>query len=56
MRARVWRGLTEPAAVERTLAEHAAILDALEAGDAEAARAWSTVHISNVERWLASVL
>jgi GntR family transcriptional repressor for pyruvate dehydrogenase complex len=56
MRARVWRGLTEPAALERTLAEHAAILEALEAGDAEAARAWSTVHIANVERWLASVL
>ena len=56
MRARVWRGLTEPAALERTLAEHAAILEALESGDAEAARAWSTVHISNVERWLASVL
>ena len=56
MRARVWRGLTEPAALERTLAEHASILDALEARDAEAARAWSTVHIANVERWLASVL
>jgi DNA-binding FadR family transcriptional regulator len=56
MRARVWRGLTEPAALERTLAEHAAILEALEAGDPEAARAWSTVHIANVERWLASVL
>ena len=56
MRARVWRGLTEPAALDRTLAEHAAILEALEAGDAEAARAWSTVHIANVERWLASVL
>ena len=56
MRARVWRGLTEPAAMERTLAEHAAILDALEARDAEAARSWSTVHIANVERWLASVL
>ena len=56
MRARVWRGLTEPAAVERTLAEHTAILDALEARDAEAARAWATVHIANVERWLASVL
>jgi DNA-binding FadR family transcriptional regulator len=56
MRARAWRGLTEPAAIERTLAEHAAILDALEARDAEAARAWSTVHIANVERWLASVL
>ena len=56
MRARVWRGLTEPAALERTLAEHASILEALEARDAEAARAWSTVHIANVERWLASVL
>ena len=56
MRARAWRGLTEPAAIERTLAEHSAILDALEARDAEAARAWSTVHIANVERWLASVL
>ncbi|MBR7832806.1 FadR family transcriptional regulator [Actinospica durhamensis] len=56
MRARIWRGLTEPSAMERTLAEHAAILDALEAGDAEAARSWSTVHIANVERWLASVL
>ncbi len=55
-RARVWRGLTEPAAMERTLAEHAAILAALESGDAEAARSWSTVHIANVERWLASVL
>jgi DNA-binding FadR family transcriptional regulator len=55
-RARVWRGLTEPAALERTLAEHAAILEALEAGDAEAAHAWSTVHIAKLERWLASVL
>ena len=56
MRARVWRGLTEPTALERTLAEHTAILDAVEAGDAEAARAWSTVHIANLERWLESVL
>ena len=56
MRARVWRGLTEPAAVERTLVEHSAILEALEARDAESARAWATVHIANVERWLASVL
>lgn len=56
MRARVWRGLTEPAAMERTLAEHGAILDAIEARDPEAARSWATVHIANVERWLASVL
>jgi GntR family transcriptional repressor for pyruvate dehydrogenase complex len=56
MRARAWRGMTEPAALERTFAEHASILLALEARDAEAARAWSTVHIANLERWLASVL
>lgn len=56
MRARAWRGMTEPAALERTFAEHASILEALEARDAEASRAWSTVHIANLERWLASVL
>jgi GntR family transcriptional regulator, transcriptional repressor for pyruvate dehydrogenase complex len=41
--------------VARTLAEHRAILDALTARDAEAARAWATVHIAGVEQWLASV-
>ncbi|WP_328992130.1 FadR family transcriptional regulator [Kribbella sp. NBC_01245] len=51
-RARVWRGITQSGAVERTLAEHNAILDALEAGDADAARAWMTAHIVGVETWL----
>jgi len=51
-RARVWRGVTQSGAVERTLAEHTAILDALEIGDAEAARAWMTAHIAGVETWL----
>jgi len=51
-RARVWRGVTESGAVERTLAEHTAIIDALAAGDAEAARAWMTAHIVGVETWL----
>ena len=37
---------------ERTLAEHSAILDAIEIGDAEAARAWMTAHIAGVENWL----
>ena len=37
---------------ERTLAEHSAILDAIEMGDAEAARAWMTAHIAGVESWL----
>ena len=55
-RARVWRGLTQEGAAERTLAEHRAILDALAGHDPEAARSWATVHIASVEQWLASVL
>src|SRR4051794_14933040 len=51
-RARIWRGVTQAGAVERPLAEHAAILDAIEIGDAEAARAWMTAHIAGVETWL----
>lgn len=55
-RARVWRGLTQSGATERTLAEHHAIVDALAAGDPEVARSWATVHIAAVEEWLASML
>ena len=55
-RARIWRGLTQSGARERTLAEHRAILDALAARDGEVARSWATVHIANVEQWLSSVL
>jgi len=55
-RARVWRGLTQSGAKERTLAEHRAILDALTARDPEVARSWATVHIASVEEWLGSVL
>ncbi len=33
-RARIWRGMTEPHALERTLAEHRAIYDAIIARDA----------------------
>ena len=55
-RARVWRGITQAGAWERTLAEHRAILHAMVLRDAEAARAWSTVHIASVEQWLAEVL
>ncbi len=53
-RARVWRGLTQACAVDRTLAEHRAILDALIGHDPEAARSWATVHIASVEQWLTS--
>ncbi len=55
-RARVWRGLTQEDAVARTLREHRAILGALRARDAEAARAWATVHIASVEQWLRAAL
>ncbi|KOT78336.1 FadR/GntR family transcriptional regulator [Streptomyces rimosus] len=55
-RARVWRGLTQKDAVSRTLTEHRAILGALRDRDAEAARAWATVHIASVEQWLRSTL
>ncbi|WP_407916861.1 FadR/GntR family transcriptional regulator [Kitasatospora sp. NE20-6] len=55
-RARIWRGITQRGAVERTMAEHTAILDALAAGDAETARAWATVHIDGVAQWLRTAL
>jgi len=55
-RARVWRGLTQEDAVNRTLREHRAILAALRDRDAEAARSWATVHIASVEQWLRSAL
>ena len=52
VRARIWRGLTQKNSVDRTLAEHRAIVDALERGDAELAQALTVVHISGVEQWL----
>ncbi|AKU15644.1 FadR/GntR family transcriptional regulator [Luteipulveratus mongoliensis] len=52
LRARIWRGLTQDNAVARTLAEHHAIVDAIESGDADLVRSCVTVHISGVERWL----
>jgi GntR family transcriptional repressor for pyruvate dehydrogenase complex len=52
MRARIWRGLTQEHSVERTLAEHKAIADALEEHDAELAQALTIVHISGIEQWL----
>ncbi|GAA2519297.1 FadR/GntR family transcriptional regulator [Streptomyces gobitricini] len=53
-RARIWRGLVLEDAVGRTLDEHRAILAALRARDAEAARSWATVHVAGVEQWLRS--
>lgn len=53
VRARVWRGIAEGGAVERTVSEHRAIVDALASRQSELARSWSTVHVANVEHWLA---
>ncbi|MDX6201445.1 MAG: GntR family transcriptional regulator, transcriptional repressor for pyruvate dehydrogenase complex [Frankiales bacterium] len=55
-RARVWRGLTQEGALQRTLLEHRAILDAMRRRDPELARTWSTVHVAGVEEWLRSTL
>lgn len=56
VRARIWRGLTQEKAVDRTLSEHGAIIEALERGDSELAKALLTVHISGVENWLRQAL
>ncbi|MEV5596735.1 FadR/GntR family transcriptional regulator [Streptomyces sp. NPDC052496] len=55
-RARVRRALPQKDTVSRTLTEHRAILGALRDRDAEAARAWATVHITGMEQWLRSTL
>ena len=56
VRARVWRALTQEGAVERTLAEHRTIVDALEARDVGLVSAQTTVHVSGVARWLQKAL
>ncbi|WP_105565726.1 FadR/GntR family transcriptional regulator [Microbacterium halophytorum] len=52
VRARVWRGITEGGSTRRTIDEHRGILEAVERGDAELARALMLAHISGVEQWL----
>jgi DNA-binding FadR family transcriptional regulator len=55
-RARVWRGMTEPRALERTMNEHRAIHKAIVKGDADLARSWATIHIAGIEDWLREAL
>ena len=55
-RARIWRGLTQQGAVERTRQQHIAIYEAIAAHQPDVARAWATVHIADVEGWLRTVL
>ena len=52
VRARVWRGLVDEDAADRTLAEHQMIYDALAAGDAPLAEAAALVHVRTTEKWL----
>jgi GntR family transcriptional repressor for pyruvate dehydrogenase complex len=52
VRARVWRGLVEADAADRTLREHEAIYMALAAGDAIQAQAAALMHITTTETWL----
>ena len=52
VRARIWRGLTEEGAVERTLSEHRAIADAIGQHDSGLAISLATAHVAGVERWL----
>jgi GntR family transcriptional repressor for pyruvate dehydrogenase complex len=55
LRARVWRGMVEANASDRTLAEHEAIYDALADRDAALAQAAALTHVSTTERWLRRV-
>lgn len=55
-RARIWRGLTEEGAVERTRQQHRAILEAIVARSPDLAHAWATVHVAGVEKWLRDIL
>jgi GntR family transcriptional repressor for pyruvate dehydrogenase complex len=52
LRARIWRGLVDANAAERTLAEHEAIYFALLARDAPVAQAAALMHLATTERWL----
>ena len=56
LRARVWRALMQDGAVDRTLTEHRAIVDAVESRDVELVRALVTVHVSGVAQWLERAL
>jgi GntR family transcriptional repressor for pyruvate dehydrogenase complex len=55
-RARIWRGLTQDGALEKTREQHVAIFDAIAAHRPEVAQAWATVHVAGVEEWLRQAL
>ncbi len=51
-RVRVWRGITQSGAIERTLGEHRAILAALAQRDPALASGRLSAHVSGVEDWV----
>ena len=55
-RGRVWRGVVEAGATERTMTEHAGILAALAAHDPRLAEAAALVHVSTTEAWFRQIL
>lgn len=56
LRARVWRGLTQEGATDRTREQHRAIHAALLHREADVARVWAAVHVAGVEDWLRKAL
>jgi GntR family transcriptional regulator, transcriptional repressor for pyruvate dehydrogenase complex len=52
IRARVWHGILEADAIQRTIAEHETIYDALAARDGALARAAALVHVSTTESFV----
>ncbi|MEU1514862.1 FadR/GntR family transcriptional regulator [Streptomyces sp. NPDC005811] len=56
LRARIWRGLIDAQAADRTLAEHEAIFRALSTRDAALSQAAALLHVSNTERGLRETL
>jgi GntR family transcriptional repressor for pyruvate dehydrogenase complex len=55
IRRRLWRGLTEEGADQRTHGEHEAILAALAAGDPDRARVRMATHLLEVEEFIGRV-
>jgi len=55
-RARIWRGLTQKDALERTIMEHRMIYEGVAARNPDLAKSWATIHITGVEEWLSSTL
>ena len=51
LRARIWRGLAEEGALDRTRISHRSIYGAISNRDAELARSAATMHIAEVEAW-----